>query len=100
MSYETRRRQAFTEDLKTNCVVYAASAAIFPLTLLLREMEGAMYWVAGSSVLLLLLALIVVRHVSKPMPCASCSFELKHSILLLGKEASEGFCPKCGNEII
>ena len=100
MTYEIKRKVAFTGESRSLYVVYTAFGALILLAFIFREEGVPKNWFLGVCIAVLILAWTAVKVFIKPVLCQSCEHDLRPSIMQLGKAATQGYCPKCGNEIV
>jgi len=100
MSYELKRDLAFSGESKSLYVVIASFVGLLGFAFLFSEVGVAKYWMVCVAVAILCMAWLVARTFTKVIACESCKDDLRATLMQLGKSSTQGYCPKCGNEIV
>lgn len=100
MAYEDKRNFAFKGETKSLIAIFATFGIMFVPTLIFYEEGQPQYWLAIIFVFALGVVWLLSKRFMPPIPCTSCSYDLRQSIMSLGKAANKGFCPGCGSEIV
>ena len=100
MSYEEKRKLAFNGESKSLYVVYASFAGLLGFAFLFNEVGVSKYWMLFVAIGILCIALLVTRSFTKAITCEICEYDLRATLMQLGKNSTQGHCPKCGNEIV
>lgn len=100
MSYENKRDFTFGGETKSVIAIFVGFGIIAVPTFIFYEEGQPQYWIAGFFVLVLGIVWLLSKRFMPQVPCGYCKYDLRQSIMSLGKVANKGFCPKCGNEIV
>ena len=100
MSYDKRRDIVFSSESKSLYIILISFAVVLTIALFFSEEGVQNYWLVFPIIIVLLLAWLVVRFLIKKEKCNFCGYDISVTVIQLGKKSENGYCPKCGNEIV